>query len=506
MKDDAGSNEKSATPTRESLIEQHPNLYNIFLILALISLVGLVIFLLSDVISFGQDASHKGLLDDIHSQNTIASEFILFTNQTDDVLKKISLGVKPVIGLIYAGSSSLSENKSVKSLSASNVSDNSGNRTARKNAVNASNSSPNSSLLSSIPVSATNNKKKASIGSGYAISAYSSGDSSSEGSSSKGRLHHSNSGASSSESSSETASGINKSLPSQSNLGGSTHIQSQLNSSQIAGTFDNMQLNESLHNQSQQNRSETSDLSAGISHSGQSQPKANSSLIDGKILKTDQIGSKDTINGVSTFNISRAGLSSETSASEAIASFSVASNNSSADHVAAKGVHTNETAANSTSNNNTTTSSSNDLLSGLPALKSDAQNLSISASESISANESISASDISMQMNASKISITPSIPSDGVNAADVNKDVGTGNSADNFVVKSLKFNSNSLDKGSGDTVRPSETKGKSVSTADSSSKSKDSKKTQPSKRNKVVQGSKRPIRPDRPNTNKKSNK
>ena len=498
MKDDAGSNEKSATPTRESLIEQHPNLYNIFLILALISLVGLVIFLLSDVISFGEDASHKGLLDDIHSQKTIASEFIMFTNQTDDVLKKISLGVKPVVELIYPGSSSLSGRKSGKSLSASNVSDNSGNRTDRKNAVNASNSSPNSSLLSSIPVSAFNNKTKASTGSGYAISAYSSGDSSSEGSSSKGRLHHSNSGAASSKISNETAFGINKSLQSQSDLGRSTHIQSQLNSSQIAGTFDNMQLNESLRNQSLQNRSETSDLSAGISHSGQSQPKANSSLIDGKILKTDQIESKDTINGVSTFNISRAGLSSETSASEAIASFSVASNNSSADHVAAKGVNTNETAANSTSNNNTTTSSSNDLLSGLPALKSDAQNLSISA------NESISASDISMQMNASKISITPSIPRGGIDAADVNKDVGTGNSADHFVVKSLKFNSNSLDKGSGDTVRPSETKGKSVSTADSSSK--DSKKTKLSKRNKVIQGSKRPIRPDRLNTNKKSNK
>jgi hypothetical protein len=500
MKDDAGSNEKSATSTRESLIEQHPNLYNIFLILALISLVGLVIFLLSDVISFGQDASHKGLLDDIHSQKTIASEFILFANQTDDVLKKISLGVKPVIGLIHAGSSSLSENKSVKSLSASNVSDNSGNRTARKNAVNASNSSPNSSLLSSIPVSAINNKKKASIGSGYAISAYSSGDSSSEGSSSKGRLHHSNSGESSSKKSSETASGINKSLQSQSDLGGSTHIQSQLNSSQIAGTLDNMQLNESLRNRSQQNRSETSYLSSGISHSGQSQPTANSSLIGGKNLKTDQIGSKDTINGISTFNISRAGLPSETSASEAISSFSVASNNSSAGHVAAKGVRTDEAAANSTLNNNITAPSSNDLLSGLPALKSDAWNLSISA------NESISARDISMQMNASKISIAPSMPSDGVDAADVNKDVGTGNSADNFVVKSLKFNSNSVDKGSGDTARPSETKGKSVSTTDRSSKSKDSKKTKLSKRNKVIQGSKRPIRPDRPNTNKKSNK
>jgi hypothetical protein len=494
MKDDAGSNEKSATPTRESLIEQHPNLYNIFLILALISLLGLVIFLLSDVISFGQDASHKGLLDDIRSQKTIASEFILFTNQTDDVLKKISLGVKPVIGLIYAGSSSLSEKKSGKSLSASNVSDNSGDRTARKNAVNASNSSPNSSLLSSIPASAINNKKKASTGSGYAISAYSDGDSSSEGSSSKGRLHHSNSGAASSKKSSETASGINKSLQNQSDLGGSTPIQPQLNSSQIADTLDNMQLNESLGNQSLRNRSETSDLSAGISHSGQSEPKANSSFIGGKILKTDQIDSKDTINGISTLNISRAGLPSETSASEAIASFSVASNNSSAGHVAAKVVRTDGAAANSTSSNNTTTSSSNDLLSGLPALKSDAQNLSISARG------------ISMQMNASKISIAPSIPSDGVDAADVNKDMGKGNSADNFVVKSLKFNSNNVDKVSGDTAKPTKTKGKSFSTADSSSKSKDSKKTKLSKRNKVIQGSKRPIRPDRLNNNKKSNK
>jgi hypothetical protein len=500
MKDDAGSNKESAIPTRESLIEQHPDLYNIFLILALISLVGLVIFLLSDVISFGQDASHKGLLEDIHSQKTIASEFILFTNQTDDVLKTISLGVKPVIGLIYAGSSSLSEEKSGKSLSASNVSDNSGNRTARKNAVNTSNSSPNSSLLSSIPVSAINNKKKASIGSGYAISAYSSGDSSSEGSSSKGRLHHCNSGSASSKESSETASGINKSLQGQSKLSGSTPIQSVLNSSQVAGALDDMQLNQSLRNNSQQNRSETSNLSAGISHSGQSQPTANSSLIGGKILKTDQIGSKDTIDGISTLNISSAGLPSETSASEAITSFSVVSNNSSAGHVAAEGIHADETASSITSTNNTTASSSNDILPGLYALKSDAQNLSISA------NRPISARDISMQMNESRILITPPIHYEGGNAADASKDVDAGNSADHFVVKSLKFKSNNIDKGSSDTAKPPERKSKSISSASSSSKSKDSKKTQLSKRNKVIQGSKRPIRPDRPNTNKKSNK
>jgi len=431
MKDDAGSNEKSETPTRESLIERHPNLYNIFLILALISLVSLVIFLLSDVISFGQDTSHKGLLEDIHSQKMVASEFISFANQTDDVLKKISLGVKPVIGLIYSGSSSLSEESSGKSLSAPNASDNSGDTTAVKNA---SNSSPNSSLSSSIPVSAINSRKKASTGSGYVIIARSGGDSSSEDSSSESKLHHSNSGKTSSKKSSEAPSGINKSLQGQSKLGGSTPIQSLPNSSQVTGALDDMQLNQSQQNRLQQNRSETSNLSAGISNFGQSPPNSNSNLIGGNISKTDQIGGKDMINDASTFNISRADLPSESSASEGAASFGVALNNSWAGHVAAEGIHANETAASITSTNNTTASSYNDLLSGLYALKSDAQNLSISANQSIPANQSISARDISMKMNASKISITPSIDFKGGNAAHASKDVSAEDSADHFVV------------------------------------------------------------------------
>jgi len=468
MKDGAGSNEKSAIPTRESLIEQHPNLYNIFLILALISLVGLVIFLLSDVISFGQDASHKGLLEDIHSQKMIASDFILFTNQTDDVLEKISLGVKPVIGLIHAGSSSLSEDKSGKSLSSSNASDNSGNRTAMKNAMNASNSLPNSSRLSPIPASANSSRKKASAGSGYVIMAGSGGDSSSKDSSSKSKLHHSNSGSASSKKSSEAPSGINKSLQGQSKLDGSTPIQSVLNPSQGKGTTDDMQLNQSLRNNSQQNRSETSNLSAG-----------------------------NMIDGVSTFNISRSDLPSESSASKAAASFGIASNNSSAGHVAAEGIQADETAASTTSTNNTTAPSSNDLLSGLHALKSDAQNLSISANQSIPANQSISARDISMQMNASKISIMPSIHYKGGNAAHASKDVSAGDSTDYFVVKSLKFKSNNLDKESSNTAKPPERKSKSISSASRSSKSKDDKKAQPNKRNRINQGSKRPIRPDR---------
>jgi hypothetical protein len=488
MKDDAGSNEKSETPTRESFIEQHPNLYNIFLILALISLVGLVIFLLSDVISFGQDTSHKGLLEDIHSQKMVASEFILFANQTNDVLKKISLGVKPVIGLIYSGSSSLSEEKSGKSLS------------------NASNSSPNSSQLSSIPVSANSSRKKASTGNGYVKIARSGGYSSSKDSSSESKLHHSNSGKTFSKKSSEAPSGINKSLQGQSKVGGSTPIQSLPNSSQVAGALDDMQLNQSLQSRLQQNRSETSNLSAGLSNSGQSQPNANSSLIGGNIPKTNQKGSKDMINGVSTFNISRADLPSESSASEGAASFGVASNNSSAGHVAAEGIHADETAASITSTNNTTESSSNDLLPGLHALKSDARNLSISANQSIPANQSFFARDISMQMNASKISITPSIHYKGGNAADASKDVGAGYSADHFVVKSLEFKSNKLDKGSSDTAKPPERKSKSISSASSSSKSKDGKKAQPIKRNRVIQGSKRPIRPDRSKIETKNNR
>jgi hypothetical protein len=342
--------------------------------------------------------------------------------------------------------------------------------------------------------------------------ARSGGDSSSKDSSSGSRLHHSNSGSAASKKSSEAPSGINKSLQGQSKVGGSTPIQSLLNSSQVAGAFDDMRLNHSLQNRSQQNRSETSNLSAGLSNSGQLQPNANSSLIGGNIPKTNQKGSKDIINGVLNSNISRADLPSESSASEGPASFGVASNNSSAGHVAAEGIHADETDASITMTNNATESSSNDFLSGLHALKSDARNLSISANQSIpvnqsnSANQSFFSKDISMQMNASKISITPSIQYKGGNAADASKDVGAGDSADHFVVKSLKFKSNKLDKGSSDTAKPSERKGKSISSASRSSKSKNDKKAQPNKRNRINQGSKRPIRPNRSKIDTKNNR
>ena len=60
MKDMARSRKAIFKTFREGLIQKHPNVFNIFLILALISLVIAGAFLLSDIMSYKSNAAQNG--------------------------------------------------------------------------------------------------------------------------------------------------------------------------------------------------------------------------------------------------------------------------------------------------------------------------------------------------------------------------------------------------------------------------------------------------------------
>jgi hypothetical protein len=62
MKDIARSRTTYYSLAREILIKKHPKVFNILLILALISMTGLAVFLISDILSFGSNSSYKGAL------------------------------------------------------------------------------------------------------------------------------------------------------------------------------------------------------------------------------------------------------------------------------------------------------------------------------------------------------------------------------------------------------------------------------------------------------------
>ena len=62
MKDIARSRTTYYSLAREILIKKHPKIFNFLLILALISMTGLAVFLISDILSFGSNSSYKGAL------------------------------------------------------------------------------------------------------------------------------------------------------------------------------------------------------------------------------------------------------------------------------------------------------------------------------------------------------------------------------------------------------------------------------------------------------------
>jgi len=73
MKDFAGSRNTYYSLAREKLRGKHPRVFNILLVLVLISMTGLAAFLLSDIISFGSNSDHKSFLVGFEHQEPIKS-------------------------------------------------------------------------------------------------------------------------------------------------------------------------------------------------------------------------------------------------------------------------------------------------------------------------------------------------------------------------------------------------------------------------------------------------
>ena len=160
MKDEARSAKVYKSRAHVPLIDRYPPLGNFLLLLSLVSLFGLSVFLLSDILSIGEDAPHKGLFDGFNSEKNIA-EFTGMMNQKYNDMK-VLLGFKPVGGLSNPGYSNSSAGTNGTLLTASGVLNGVKNR---------------SSSLSSLPASSANISKRASSGSRYVIP--SSGDDSS---------------------------------------------------------------------------------------------------------------------------------------------------------------------------------------------------------------------------------------------------------------------------------------------------------------------------------------
>ena len=73
MKDFAGSRSTYYSLAREKLRGKHPKVFNILLVLVLITMTGLAAFLLSDIISFGLNSDHKSVLAGLEDQDPIKS-------------------------------------------------------------------------------------------------------------------------------------------------------------------------------------------------------------------------------------------------------------------------------------------------------------------------------------------------------------------------------------------------------------------------------------------------
>jgi hypothetical protein len=95
MKDIAGSRTTYYSLARENLIEKHPKMFNLLLILALIFMTGLAVFLISDILSFGSNSSYKGAQGGFDLQGRVTSVLendkdILVANSSDDAKGNLS--------------------------------------------------------------------------------------------------------------------------------------------------------------------------------------------------------------------------------------------------------------------------------------------------------------------------------------------------------------------------------------------------------------------------------
>ena len=109
MKDFAGSRSTYYSLAREKLRGRHPTVFNILLVLVLITMTGLAAFLLSDIISFGLNSDHKSVLAGLEDQDLIKSiTSIINWNEKDikpAVLDNPVVQKGGLIGLSVANSS-----------------------------------------------------------------------------------------------------------------------------------------------------------------------------------------------------------------------------------------------------------------------------------------------------------------------------------------------------------------------------------------------------------------
>lgn len=124
MRDFAGSSTTYYSLAREKLRGKHPRIFNILLILVLISMTGLAAFLLSDILSFGLNSDHKSVLAGLEHQDLILSIKSIINWDGKDI--KPAVLDSPMVlkgGLISLTASNSSQNTSDTSRLVSNISE-----------------------------------------------------------------------------------------------------------------------------------------------------------------------------------------------------------------------------------------------------------------------------------------------------------------------------------------------------------------------------------------------
>ena len=124
MRDFAGSSTTYYSLAREKLRGKHPRIFNLLLILVLISMTGLAAFLLSDILSFGLNSDHKSVLVGLEHQDLILS-IMSIINWDEKNINPADLDnpMAPKGGLIGLTASNSSQNMSDIGRLAANISD-----------------------------------------------------------------------------------------------------------------------------------------------------------------------------------------------------------------------------------------------------------------------------------------------------------------------------------------------------------------------------------------------
>jgi len=97
---------------RDNLRENHPRIYGMLLIIALLSLAGMAAFLVFDILSFGSDSTHRGaLVSYLQSATETGTRYVNSPGSPSDALSA-NLFVKGINQSLEASNSSREANGS----------------------------------------------------------------------------------------------------------------------------------------------------------------------------------------------------------------------------------------------------------------------------------------------------------------------------------------------------------------------------------------------------------